>query len=285
MFKALAALALAAVALPSSEAGAVDKTRLPVGDERYTTAAKKGWVYSCQTSFNGGGAQGTGPWMNDDGETWDLTKKIAVRGSVKWDSVFSARTSGSTRRLSGNGLPSHATGVYPVASDDPAYQYDRNPNSISEQSLSVSVPRNPKRAERPSCVGGQIGVMKSGVPLFSAFDAMGRDAAAHEVQDRCEGHPERTGSYHYHSLSSCIADRRSSKRAHSALIGWALDGFGIYGQYGRGGEQMATSKLDACHGHTHEITWDGTRVKKFHYHATLDFPYFVGCYRGTATRG
>ena len=284
MVKTLITVSLALAVPMTSASAAIDKTRLPVGDEKYGSSAKRGWVYTCQQSFFGGGAQGEGPWMNGDG-TWDLTQKISVRGSVDWNSIFSTRTSGSTRTLSGNGLPSHTTGEFPVASDDPAYRYDRNPNSISSQTLRVELPRNPKRNSSPGCVGGQVGVMKSGVPLFSAFDAMGRDAAAHEVQDSCEGHPERTGSYHYHSLSSCIRDRRSSKRSHSSLIGWALDGFGIYGQYGQKGKQLSTSGLDACHGHTHKVKWNGRRVKKFHYHATLDFPYFVGCYRGTATRG
>ena len=284
MVKTLITVSLALAVPMTSASAAIDKTRLPVGDEKYGKSAKRGWVYTCQQSFFGGGAQGEGPWMNGDG-TWDLTKKISVRGSVDWNSVFSTRTSGSTRTLSGNGLPSHTTGEFPVASDDPAYRYDRNPNSISSQTLRVELPRSPKRAGSPSCVGGQVGVMKSGVPLFSAFDAMGRDAAAHEVQDSCEGHPERTGSYHYHSLSSCIKDTRSSKRSHSSLIGWALDGFGIYGQYGQRGKRLSTAQLDACHGHTHRVKWNGRRVKKFHYHATLDFPYFVGCYRGTATRG
>ena len=48
---------------------------------------------------------------------------------------------------------------------------------------------------------------------------------------------------------------------------------------------MSTSKLDACHGHTHKVKWNGERVRRFHYHATLDFPYSVSCYRGTAVRG
>lgn len=284
MVRTLLVLIIVGAGVTGTASAAIDKTRLPVGDEKYGSSAKRGWVYTCQENFMGGGAQGEGPWMNGDG-TWDLTEKIAVRGSVEWDNVFRSSTSGSIRTLSGNGLPSHTTGEFPVDEDDPAYQYDRNPNSISSQTLRVDLPRNPRRNSSPSCVGGQIGVMRSGVPLFSAFDAMGRDAAAHEVQDSCEGHPERTGRYHYHSLSSCIRDGRSSKRSHSSLIGWALDGFGIYGQYGRRGKQLSTSQLDACHGHTHKVRWNGRRVKRFHYHATLDFPYFVGCYRGTATRG
>jgi hypothetical protein len=121
--------------------------------------------------------------------------------------------------------------------------------------------------------------MRNGIPLYSAFDAGGRDAPAHEVQDRCDGHPQVTGQYHYHSLPGCIRDRRS-RSSHSRLLGWALDGFGIYGRRGRGGKRMTTAQLDACHGHTHKITWRGRRVRLYHYHATLDFPYMAGCFRG-----
>jgi hypothetical protein len=163
---------------------------------------------------------------------------------------------------------------------DPAYSYDRNPNSINSYTLRASLPRNPKLRRKRTCVGGTIGVMKSGVPLYSAFDAGGRDAVAHEIQDSCDGHPQMSGQYHYHSLSRCLNDKGAS-RAHSKLVGWALDGFGIYGLRGVGGAQMTTAKLDACHGHTHRITWNGKRRRMYHYHASLDFPYMVSCYRGT----
>ena len=84
----------------------VDVHALPVGTDKYVTdGPKKGYVYSCITDFNGGGADVMGPWFSSDGKTYDLTKKVAVEGKVKWDSKFSEKVSGSTRALSGNGLP------------------------------------------------------------------------------------------------------------------------------------------------------------------------------------
>ena len=44
---------------------------------------------------------------------------------------------------------------------------------------------------------------------------------------------------------------------HSGLQGYAYDGFGIFGVYGEDGELLSTADLDECHGHTHEIEWDG----------------------------
>jgi hypothetical protein len=271
----------------SSSAGAspatgstLDLTRLPLGDRKYLTHAKKGYVFTCSTQFQGGGAFQDGPWIDNEPRTWDRTAKVAILGSVRWNSRFSTRLRSRKRRLAGNGLPPHPTGVFPVNPADPAYAYDRNPNSIRSYTLLASLPRNPKMSRKRTCVGGTIGVMKSGVPLYSAFDAGGRDAVAHEVQDSCDGHPQMSGQYHYHSLSRCVDDK-GSKRTHSKLVGWALDGFGIYGMRGPGGAQMSTANLDSCHGHTHRITWNGKRRRMYHYHATLDFPYMVSCYRGT----
>ena len=100
-----------------------------------------------------------------------------------------------------------------------------------------------------------------------------------KVQDSCGGHPQNQGLYHYQNLSNCISDASTGK--HSELLGYALDGFGIYGKYGEGGKEMTNADLDECHGHTHTITWDGQQLSMYHYHATSEFPYTVGCFRGS----
>ena len=65
--------------------------------------------------------------------------------------------------------------------------------------------------------------MLTGAVIFNGLDAAGRDAVAHEGQDLCQGQPVPGSTYHYHSLTSCIADPGT---AHSNLLGYALDGFG-----------------------------------------------------------
>jgi hypothetical protein len=263
------------------EATPVDVTTLPLGDGKYTTdGARKGYVFSCITDFAGGGAFEQGPWIDAEAGTWNLNRKIYVEGHVEWDSEFSARVAGEERQLEGNGLPPQPSGEFPVSESDPAYQYDRNPNSISAYELKTALPAEPRRQGEPSCVGGTIGVMKSGVPLFSAFDAGGRDAVATEIQDDCSAHPEKTGQYHYHGLSSCLY--RSDSEERSELLGWALDGFGIYVERDADGEPLSSADLDACHGRTSAIEWNGERRRMYHYVLTLDFPYAVACYRGEA---
>lgn len=256
----------------------LDPTHLTLGDYKTSTSPQKGYVFACQTQFNGGGAQHTGAWINPDGTTWDLTQKIHVEGSVSWPGSFSMTVEGDQRVFTGNDLPDHPTGKFPIDPSDPAYQIDRNPNSIRAQSIQFSVPANPTVAAQPTCVGGEIGIMTSGVLIFSAFDAAGRDAAAHEVQDQCDGHPQEGGFYHYHSLSSCIPD---SSAGPSKLLGYAFDGFGIYGPYDENGRELTDADLDECHGITSEVEWNSRKVVMYHYVATREFPYVVGCFRGT----
>ena len=62
---------------------------------------------------------------------------------------------------------------------------------------------------------GPVGVLISGAYLFNALDGRGEDAVAHEIQDACQGHPEPQGAYHYHNLTSCLADSAASNQ-HSA---------------------------------------------------------------------
>jgi hypothetical protein len=119
-----------------------------------------------------------------------------------------------------------------------------------------------------------------GIPIFDGFDAGGNDAAAEETQDTCHGHPNNDG-YHYHSLSPCILTKDARREA--TLVRWALDGFGIYVEYDKDGDLLSNDDLDACHGKTSKVPWHGEAQKIYHYVANYEFPYTVGCFRGTPT--
>jgi YHYH protein len=264
----------------SAATGGPDLTALPLGDGRTTTTdPRRGYLYECRALSGGGGASANGSWIH--GSTYDLTAKVSVDGAVSWPGArFRKKVKGKSLLLSGNGLPKHTTGVFPVQPSDDAYQIDRNPNRISPYSLSDRFATRPRYHSKPNCVGGQVGVMTSGVALFSAVDGENRDAVAHEVQDSCSGHPERTGVYHYHGLPACINTGRPNSR--SKLIGWALDGFPIYGPRGKGGRYLSNADLDACHGTTSKVSYLGRKRRMYHYVANYEFPYTVGCYRGGA---
>jgi len=255
----------------------VDPTRLPVGDGRRATEPAAGAVWSCASTFGGGGAQASGAWLRDDG-TFDLTVKPVVQGAVDWPHELTVELLDGRRRIRGNDLPAHPTGHFPIAPTDPAFAFDRNPNAIRAQRLDLDLPAVPSHAGRPSCLPlGPIGVLLSGAYVFNALDARGKDALAHEIQDACQGHPERSGAYHYHTLSPCLADEPT---VHSPLFGYALDGFGLFGHHGEDGADLTNADLDPCHGHTHTVLWDGEPIAIYHYHATHEYPYTMGCFQG-----
>jgi YHYH protein len=292
----VAGTGVTAVAMGSASPGAgsssVSAAFLPIGDGKVTTSGpRRGYVYSCGNAGApaggaaggppGGGAQVEGPWIH--GSSFDLTAKATVDGSVSWPNAKLREKTGKSRRtFSGNGLPKgDTTGEFPVKSSDDAYQYDRNPNSIRAQSVRYSLPTHPKAAASASCLPmGAIGIAKNGVAIFNALDAGDRDAVAHEVQDSCGGHPQISGTYHYHDVPSCLTKGESTHRA-SGLVGWALDGYPIFGPRGHGGKLLSNADLDACHGRVGKVFYEGRRQRIYHYNATLEYPYTLGCFHGT----
>jgi len=255
---------------------------LPLGDGHYVLdAPRKGYIYLCRKfgDEGAGGAGRDGSWIHD--QTWNLHEKLSVQGQVVWNNaVFSNTVSANERMIAGNGLPiNHATGIFPIQPNDPAYAVDRNPNSIRQQTVQETLPVNPVYIDPPFCMGMEVGYMLTGVPIFNGFDAGLRDAAAHEVQDSCQGHPQNRGSYHYHSLSSCIHDA-----SEKTVIGYALDGFPITGPTVAAGKYLTTDNLDECHGITSEIIEDGQKKMTYHYVMTEDFPYSVSCFRAKPVR-
>jgi hypothetical protein len=269
---------------PSSS---INPSALPLRDQHYTTdAPKPGYVYACDPKMfqqtNAPGAQRDGPWINKAAGTYDVTKKPVFEGRVDHSRArFTITTTKERRVINGNGLPRGVpTGIFPVRASDPAYAYDRNPNRITSQRISFSIPRNPAAARSASCIYKEVGITLDGVQVHGPLDSIGRDELAYEIQDVCTGGPQPGGGYHRHALSECTPHIHE----RNALVGYALDGFGIFGPYDQDGSERTTADLDECHGITSEIPWEGRTVSMYHYVMTRDFPYTVGCFRGTPTR-
>ena len=266
---------LTAVSAPGMNAAAHEQL-LPVGDGHLSDAPKAGYLYDCQTMFNTRRAAHGGPWIK--GDEWDPAEKPSVQGDVAWPNArITITLQGDQRIIKANNLPLHHTGTFPIQESDPVYQYDRNPNSIRAQNILLTLPANPQLAAQPSCVPmGMIGFAADGVAIFNAADAAGRDAVAHEIQDKCHGHPEHNGQYHYHGPSPCMPNEMTS-----GLVGYALDGFGIYGMKDRSsGRILHNSDLDVCHGTTSPVMWNGKLTTIYHYVLTQEYPYTLGCFRG-----
>lgn len=178
--------------------------------------------------------------------------------------------------MESNGLPvGQPTGNFPIANNDPAYAYDTNPNAIEAQSLVFKIPLQPVKAAEPGCLDmGMTGFTLTGVAFYNALDDAGLDAAAHEVQDLCNGHPQGKGQYHYHSSSPCLPGADSNE-----VIGWALDGYPILGMLDSENNVTTNADLDDCHGRAEQVSIDG-RTYDYAYRLTQEYPYTVGCFAG-----
>ena len=246
-------------------------------DQRARSKPARHTIFSCHRQTMS--AALNRPWVDSHGVI-DVAKKPRVEGAVSWSSQLHVARQDQTLQLTGNGVPNHPTGTFPVAPDSEAFRYDRNPNSIQAYTVQYTIPHAPVLAAEPGCLPmGTIGVALTGAVFFNALDAPGRDAVVNEIFDRCEGHPERHGRYHYHHYSPCFD--QGDANTHSPLIGYALDGFGIYGPRDAGGAYITNDQLDACHGHTGPVpAAHGQTNVIYHYHANREFPYTLGCFSG-----
>ncbi len=265
----------------------IDPSALPLRDQHYVTAgAQAGYVYVCDPlMYRQSGAPGSqrdGDWIDASAATFDMTAKLYFGGNVFYpDAQLSITTGDGVREIAGNGRPGGApTGTFPVPSSDPAYVYDGNPNQVTTQAIAFSIPLAPVAAAAPSCVYKEVGITLDGIQIHNPLDSTGRDELAHEVQDVCTGAPQPGGGYHRHALSECTPHIHEP----AALVGYALDGFGIYSPYDETGRELTTADLDECHGITSTVEWEGQQVSIYHYVMTRDFPYTVSCFRGTPTR-
>lgn len=261
----------------------VDLTALSLGDAYVSLdGPQRGWTWSCSPGNpNAPGAAKDGPWIQ--GDTWDITAKVAVSGTQDWAhlAAYTVTATGATRTITTKRVPTvGTTGEFPIKPSDPAYEYDRNPNAIKVSSRTVTLPKNPVKAAAPSCLPmGAIGVARNGVMLYNALDARGEDARAHEMQDSCEGHPNPV-EYHYHAGSACALTTDAGPNS-AVLFGYAFDGFGIYVVRDANGDMLTNDDLDACHGRTARVKWNGKTQRIYHYVVTQEYPYLLGCFTGT----
>ena len=181
------------------------------------------------------------------------------------------------------GLPAHKSCYWPTsnalfqafATGSATFNgetFQRAPNDIVEQNFSFKIPLNPALNNAHSATPmGAIGFALDGVPLFNQY-AAGGVALGNEKKgfDQYYGHPQMTGSYHYHVEPIYITTVKSTK---SSLIGFLLDGFPVYGPE-ENGATVAESALDAYHGHTAVTADYPTGI--YHYHTTAISPYLNG---------
>jgi len=247
---------------------------------------------------------------------------------------------GGNITISTNGLPNHDFHSGPgccASEQDSTWVIPLEPTNDSMCNPSVSSDGCTMAPER-----GAIAFAVNGVAIYGPEDGPGGDAVAGQEgayeEDRqhvwlglCHGHSGPGGEYHYHADGNCIHwhpegeqtwlnySMESSRTVteHSPIIGFALDGYPIYGFVGwdeNGGVSEMTSSyrlkdgetgyngiddyeyvtglgdLDSCNGH-YAATPDWPEGI-YHYHSTwengeggIGFPYFINCYRGELSSG
>lgn len=193
------------------------------------------------------------------------------------DGIDNVRLSHDAQSLiiQSQGYPNHPTAKFPNSG---------NPNTIQVQDFHFRLPLEPKVASKITRVPmGPIGMALNGVVFFNPFEAGGMNAVEGYSEvwlDSCCGHPQQHGVYHYHKYPSCVKSPfPDDGKQHSPVIGFAWDGFPIYGPWEEAGvmarDLKGTTALDVCNGHT-------DKQRGYHYHVTPGrFPYVIGGYAGT----
>jgi len=175
-------------------------------------------------------------------------------------------------------IPNHPTGKFPQPFGNHSYIQVKDVAArlpiqpMPNPSAKAMAPRN----ARGALPMGPVGIAVNGVVFYNPFDARMDEAVS--LMDRCCGHPDPSNLYHYHKYPVCARSPFEDQgKQHSPLIGWAYDGYPVYGPY-EGNEEMAmnsrTNPLNAFNLHQ-----DADRG--WHYHVTPGkFPYIIGGFWG-----
>lgn len=217
-------------------------------------------------------------WLDADGNVVEVDRPVSDNVVVSFTDTHLVAKS--------HNLPNHPTAVFP----DINRSLDGNPNYIRERVTTMRFPLEPQ--VNPQHVAmkdrnnndhalpmGPIGLAVNGVVFFNPFDHL-LDADAVWRLDRCCGHPSPRAQYHYHKYPVCVKSPWADDGAgHSPLIGFANDGFPVYGPYESGG---VLAKNDAGRP-LNEFNLHEDPERGPHYHVTPgQFPHIIGGFWGVA---
>jgi hypothetical protein len=159
---------------------------------------------------------------------------------------------GSYRRIRGNGYPNRPPGQFPNRN---------NPHSISRKNYNLKVPVSPRKNSGATATqGGVFGIALNGVVMDPAtaefwqndrrsgwnYEALG--GACKLGLDKYNAHVQPDGTYHYHGIPTGVLAANGGK-SEPALLGFAADGFPVYGPYGYADPKgkSATKKLKSSY--------------------------------------
>jgi YHYH protein len=192
---------------------------------------------------------------------------VAGVKAAKWGSHVKISYADTNFTFTSDGIPNHARDVEYVLPNQGTLLPTASTSYVGAdptkaQSYAYTIPLNPTKAAKTTSTGlGVIGVMISGAALFNAYEGDGTSVATADnfslknslgkavwFIDSCNAHPTPQGQYHYHALPKCITSTVDVEGGPSHIIGFALDGFPIYGDRALDGSKILASQLDPCNG-------------------------------------
>jgi hypothetical protein len=197
------------------------------------------------------------------------------------------------------------TVAYSAATHSAMYLVPYTPGDITSQSLTVNICPT-KAASSTATSGGAIGYTLQGEAIYNAYEGNGQGTPAISDNatytfvdgtgttqmayfiDQCNSHPTPITvnyNWHHHGIPTCLVAALDGTSGPSHLLGFALDGFPIYGGRDIYGNVISTSQLDACNGIT-SVTPEFS-IATYHYvlpYNTTTQYSSMNCYTGTVSQ-
>lgn len=173
--------------------------------------------------------------------------------SLSLSSEFQQKTSSTTRTITANSIPSHKVGLFGKGSGS------LNPNAISEQNETYTIPLNPSESSTLTPLLSTTGTGPNAGPQYSfgvllngvELDPVAAEPFPHEGMmstnvnwewnlealnvnlglDCNNAHVQPSGKYHYHGSPILFLESLNLSSSQMTLIGYAADGFPIYYKY------------------------------------------------------
>lgn len=171
--------------------------------------------------------------------------------TLSFNSLYNENIQGNNRVINANSIPNHDVGLFgPVMGS-------LNPNAISPQNESYTIPLNPIEANEFTSLLGtsgtdlgpqySFGILFNGVEL----DPVAAEPFPHEGMnssnanwiwnlealnvnlgvDCNNAHVQPNGKYHYHGTPTSYLNSLNASSSTMTLIGYAADGFPVYYKY------------------------------------------------------
>ncbi len=232
----------------------------------------------------------TGPWVKDynSEEGYDANNNGASSAGGTDDNAgpwfeceVTVTTTDDKMDVDSNGIPNHDfLSTMGCCADEVSLNWQINLNPVNDTNGGHTTTNCPASAGRWECAPdrGAVAVAVNGIPMYGPEEGPGGDAVALHFsyfdEDRqpiflgwCTSHSAGT-NFHYHYDAQCqfweaeigedMSDYEIEKlqdEYHSPIMGWAFDGYPIYGMYGYGDDGQSIKAITSSY--AIERTQDG----------------------------